>query len=112
MEAGMNGSSLRSWADRQISSRSGRNARWTAAVLCAAVAGGAFVAGVSLPVSPAIAAEPMSADQQSALLLNSGRRAYNDRNFNQAVNQFREITQKFAGSKDAPAAWYGLGLSL
>lgn len=105
-------SSLSSRARKQFSRQSRPNPRWTAALLRAAVAGAALTAGVCLPTSSAIAAEPMSPDEQSALLLNSARRAYNDRNFTQAANQFREVTQKFAGGKDAPAAFYGLGISL
>jgi tetratricopeptide (TPR) repeat protein len=110
MEAGMNGSSLT--PPMQARNPKQTRSRWATAVLAAALAGGTGISSHFDIATPARAAEPMNPDEQSALLLNSARRAYNDRNFPQAANQFREITQKFAGGKDAPAAWYGLGLSL
>ncbi|QOV91656.1 tetratricopeptide repeat protein [Humisphaera borealis] len=62
--------------------------------------------------STASAQQQLAPEEQAALLLNAARRAYNDRNYPQAANQFREYTAKFGGMKDVNAAWYGLGLSL
>jgi TolA-binding protein len=54
----------------------------------------------------------MTPDQAAGLLLNSARKAYNEKNFPFAASRFREFLQKYGGHKDAPAARYGLALSL
>ncbi|MBY0512477.1 MAG: tetratricopeptide repeat protein [Gemmataceae bacterium] len=61
-------------------------------------------------VSPA-PAQP-TPDQQAEMLLNAGRKAYNDGNPQFAADRFREFLQKHGGHKDANAARYGLGLAI
>src|SRR5688500_10510649 len=51
-------------------------------------------------------------DQAAAMLLDSGRRAYNEKNHAFAATRFREFLTKFAGHREAPAARYGLALCL
>jgi TolA-binding protein len=51
-------------------------------------------------------------DQAAALVLNSARKAYNEQNYPFAVTRFREFLAKYGGHKEAPAARYGLALSL
>jgi len=51
-------------------------------------------------------------DQQAAMLLDAGRKAYNDGNFPFAADRFREFLTKFGGHKDAHAARFGLGLAI
>ena len=51
-------------------------------------------------------------EQQAEMLLNSARKAYNEKNYAFATAKFREYLGKFAASKDAPAARYGLALTL
>jgi len=46
------------------------------------------------------------------MLLNAGRKAYNDHNPQFAADRFREYLQKFGGHKDVQSARYGLGLAL
>ena len=58
-----------------------------------------------------VAAQP-TADQQAAMLLNAGRKAYADSNPQFAADRFREFLGKFGGHKDANAARFGLGLAL
>jgi TolA-binding protein len=54
----------------------------------------------------------MTPDQMAAMLLNSARKAYNEKNYPFAVTQFRDFLGKYGGHKDAPSARYGLGLAL
>ncbi|MBY0230646.1 MAG: hypothetical protein K2W96_15275, partial [Gemmataceae bacterium] len=63
------------------------------------------IAAVSAPAQ-------MTPDQQAKTLLDTARRAFNDKQFPFAATKFREFVQKFGGHKDANAARYGLGLSL
>lgn len=51
-------------------------------------------------------------DQQAMMLLDAGRKAYNDGNYPFAADRFREFLTKFGGHKDAHAARFGLGLAL
>ncbi|HJT78055.1 MAG TPA: tetratricopeptide repeat protein [Gemmataceae bacterium] len=51
-------------------------------------------------------------DQQARMLLDSARRAYNEKNYPFAVGRFREFLGKFGGHKEAPSAHYGLALCL
>jgi TolA-binding protein len=46
------------------------------------------------------------------MLLDSARRAYNEKNYPFAADRFREFLSKFAGHKEANAAHYGLALCL
>jgi TolA-binding protein len=54
----------------------------------------------------------VTADQQADMLLQSGRKAYNEKNYAFAATRFREFLTKFGGHKDAPAVRYGLALAL
>src|SRR5207253_3667348 len=54
----------------------------------------------------------MTPDQQAEMLINSGRKAYNDKNYAFATQKFREYLGKFGDKKDAPSARYGLALTL
>lgn len=54
----------------------------------------------------------MTPQQQAELLLNSARKAYNDKNYAFAAGKFREFLSKFPADKEAPAARYGLALAL
>ncbi|MFO0931003.1 MAG: tetratricopeptide repeat protein, partial [Gemmataceae bacterium] len=54
----------------------------------------------------------MSADEQAALLLNSAKRAYNEKNYPFAADRFREFLSRFGGHRDASQARYGLALCL
>jgi TolA-binding protein len=69
----------------------------------------ALVAGL-LSAGPLVA--QVSPDQQAALILNSARKAFNEHNYPFAISRFREYLQRFGGHKDAPAARYGLALTL
>jgi TolA-binding protein len=82
-----------------------------ASYLAALVTGGVIV----LP-APAFGQQqqqpPLSADEQAALVLNAARRAFDDGKYNLAADGFRQFLSQHANHKDAPAAAYGLGLSL
>jgi TolA-binding protein len=54
----------------------------------------------------------MPPDQAADLLLNSARKAFNEKNYPFAADRFREFLQKHGGSPNAPAARYGLALAL
>src|SRR5437764_10877508 len=54
----------------------------------------------------------LTQDQAAALVLNSARKAYNEKNYTFAAARFREFLSKYGGHKDAPAARYGLALTL
>jgi tetratricopeptide (TPR) repeat protein len=57
-------------------------------------------------------AQQLSQDAAAMMVLDSARRAYNERNFPFAADRFREFLRQYGGHKDAPAAQYGLALSL
>jgi cellulose synthase operon protein C len=67
-------------------------------------------AAVLLAQGPA-SAQP-TPDQQATMLLDAGRKAYNDSNFPFAADRFREFLTKFGSHKDIHAARFGLGLAL
>lgn len=69
----------------------------------------AFPLLVSLSAS---APAQMTPEQQAEMLINSARRAYNERNYAFATTKFREYLQKFADQKDAPSSRYGLAICL
>jgi TolA-binding protein len=52
------------------------------------------------------------APDQAAMLLDSARRAFNEKNYGFAAQRFKEYLQKFGGNKEAPAARYALALCL
>jgi cellulose synthase operon protein C len=71
--------------------------------------------GLTLAVTLAActaSAQPLSNDEQAALVLASARRGYQEGNYPFAVDRFREFINKYGGHKDAIAARYGLGLAL
>jgi TolA-binding protein len=85
-----------------LNGRDGR--RWSfrlalPALLCAALAAGPLAA-------------QMTADQAAEILLNSARKAYNDRDYPFAATRFREFLGKYGGHRLAPSARYGLALAL
>jgi TolA-binding protein len=54
----------------------------------------------------------MPQDQAAQMLLDSARRAHNEKNYTFARDRFREFLQKYGGHKEANAAKYGLALCL
>jgi TolA-binding protein len=70
----------------------------------------AGLAGLLLSVTTAGA--QLTPEQAAEMLLNSARKAYNEKNYPFAASKFREFLGKFGGHKDAPAARYGLALVL
>jgi TolA-binding protein len=52
------------------------------------------------------------APDQAALILNSARKAYNEKHYTFAAARFREFLAKFGNHAQAPAARYGLALAL
>lgn len=67
---------------------------------------------LSLALITAASRGQLPADQAAKMLLDTARRAYNDKQYPFAVTKFREFIQKYGGHRDAPSARYGLGLSL
>lgn len=59
-----------------------------------------------------LATAQLTADQQADMLLNSARKAYNEKNYAFATTKFREFLGKFGTHKEAPSARYGLALAL
>src|SRR5262249_39426848 len=51
-------------------------------------------------------------DQPADLLLNTARKAYNDKNYPFAAARFREFLTRFGNHTHTPAARYGLALAL
>src|SRR5437870_1279778 len=51
-------------------------------------------------------------DQAAAMVLNSARKAYNEKNYPFAAARFKEFLDKYGGHKDAPSARYGMALAL
>ena len=72
-----------------------------------------IVAGLLLAamVSPLTQAQ-VTPDQQAEMLLNSARKAFNEKNYAFAAVKFREYLSKFGGHKESDAGRYGLALSL
>ena len=65
------------------------------------------------PPAPAPApAQPPGADAAGLAILDTGRHAYNDGKFDVSAERFREFLKLNAQKKEAPAANYGLALSL
>src|SRR5262245_48115539 len=63
-------------------------------------------------VAAAPVAAQMTPDQQADMLLNSARKAYNEKNYPFARDRFKEFLTKFGGHKQLPSVRYGLALSL
>jgi tetratricopeptide (TPR) repeat protein len=71
-----------------------------------------LVLGSLLLWVPTRAPAQVTADQAAALVLNSARKAYNDKEYPFAVTRFREFLAKYGNHKDVPAARYGLAVAL
>jgi TolA-binding protein len=70
----------------------------------------AFVAALGLVAAgPLLAQTP---DQMAEMILNSAKKAYNEKQYPVAVQRFNEFLAKFGGHKDAPQARYGLALAI
>src|SRR5262245_52808159 len=52
------------------------------------------------------------APDQAAMMLNSARKAFNEKSYPFAVTRYKEFLAKFGGHKEAPGARYGLALAL
>jgi TolA-binding protein len=72
----------------------------------------ALVLALSLSWISLTPAQQVTPDQQAAMLLNSARKGYNEKNYPFAVARFREFLQKYGNHKDASSARYGLGLAI
>jgi TolA-binding protein len=59
-----------------------------------------------------LAVAQITPDQQAAVLLNTARKAYNEKNHALASSKFREFLGKFGNHKDTLSARYGLALTL
>ncbi len=68
-----------------------------------------FTLACSVPVA---AAQQLTPDQAAEMLLNSARKAFNEKNHAFARDRFKEFIAKYGNHKDVPAARYGLGLAL
>src|SRR5260370_40711214 len=72
--------------------------------------------GVLVGFAFVIAAGPLAAqvpqEQAAQMLLDSARRAHNDKNYSFARDRFREFLQKYGGHQGVNAAQYGLPLCL
>src|SRR5262245_47994771 len=61
--------------------------------------------------APTVQAQ-VTPEQMAEMLLNSARKAHNDKNYPFAQAKFREFLTKFPGHKEAADARYGLALTL
>jgi TolA-binding protein len=80
-------------------------------------AGGVHVVGaiaLLLALSTGASAQnpQLTPDQQAELVLNSARKAYNEKQYPVAIQRFQEFLKAFGGHRDAVSARYGLGLAL
>lgn len=64
------------------------------------------------PASLSAQQATLKPEEQAALILNAGHRAYNEKQWNVAADRYREYVQKHANQPGAQAARYGLGLTL
>jgi len=71
-----------------------------------------IAAGILLSAFAMPANAQLTPDQQADLLLNSARKAYNEKNHAFAQAKFREFLAKFGQHKQGHAARYGLALTL
>ena len=70
------------------------------------------VGGFSVTLREATSQQPLPPDQQAAMILGAGHRAFNEKNLPVASERYREFLKTFGGHKDAPAARYGLALAI
>jgi TolA-binding protein len=59
-----------------------------------------------------VAVAQLTPDQQAEMLLNSARKAYNEKNYAFATAKFREYLGKFGNHKEVASGRYGLALTL
>ncbi len=71
-----------------------------------------FTAIIVWLFAASFACAQITPQQQADMLLNSARKAYNEKNYPFAAVKFREFLGKFGGHKEAPAARFGLALAL
>src|SRR5882757_3845849 len=64
------------------------------------------------PWTDVLHAQQLPPDEAALLVLNAGRRAFNEQKYPVAADRFREFLKVAPNHKDAPAARYGLGLVL
>lgn len=70
-----------------------------------------FVVGLLIADTSSAMAQ-VTPDQQADMLLNSARKAFNEKNYAFATTRFREYLSKFGGHKENDAGRYGLALAL
>lgn len=70
-----------------------------------------LLAGLVLAL-PAVSHAQLPADQQADMLLNSARKAFNEKNYPFAAQRFQEFIQKFGGHKEANSARFSLALTM
>jgi TolA-binding protein len=80
--------------------------RWDR-IPCAVLAA-ILAAGLSEPAQ----AQQLNQDAAAMMVLDSARRAYNERQYPFAAERFREFLRQYGGHKEAPAAQLGLALAL
>ena len=71
---------------------------------------GISAAFLALAPCDVLRAQQLSPEDAAALVLNAGRRAYNEQKFPAAAERFREFLKVAPNHKEAAAARYGLGL--
>src|SRR5438445_6440917 len=79
---------------------------------CSPLATASLLIGAAILANTHLLHAQVTPDQAADMLLNSARRAYNDKNYPFAADRFREFLNKYGGHKEAPAARYGLALTL
>ena len=67
---------------------------------------------VALCAPGLVMAQTLTTDEAGVLVLNAGRRAYNEQNFPVAIDRFREFLKTCPNHKEAPSAQYALALCL
>jgi len=76
------------------------------------------VSGLVLALAASLAAtqgargQRLDPEKAALLVLNSARRAYNEKKYAFAAQRFDEFLKRYGGHREASAAWYGLALSL
>lgn len=85
-----------------------RQTNWTAGGGLLSVLLAVGVAGWPRPA----AGQDLSADDAALVKLNAARRAYNEHKYDLSAKLFAEFVKDSGGHREAPAAHYGLGLSL
>ena len=76
------------------------------------VSGLVLALAASLAVTQGARGQQLDPEKAALLALNSARRAYNEKKYAFAAQRFDEFLKRYGGHREAPAAWYGLALSL